>query len=139
MRSSSRLSFRCPPEELTVLHPNGACAEPTPHTMKNITIKLGSHWQRFVPTSNGLALLGSVQQGAAIGALARSSDGAYWQINGDHRRKLNASKVAAALRLAERWVAANTAGLPSATAPAKRSFAPTVFVKRRRVLTMQEV
>lgn len=106
--------------------------------MDNITIKLGSHWQRFVPASSGLELLGSVQQGAAIGALARSSDGTYWQINGDHHRKLNASKVAAALRLAEQWVSANTAGRPSAAAPAKKPPAPTVIVKRRRVLAMQE-
>jgi hypothetical protein len=94
--------------------------------MAKLSIRLGPYWSKF-----------SVQEGAAIGALARASDGTYWQINGDHRRKLNASKVAAALRLAEQWVSANTAGLPPAASPAKKPPAPTVIVKRRRVLAMQ--
>lgn len=113
--------------------------------MANLTIKLGPHWQRFIPCASGLVLLGSVQQEAAIGALACSPEGTYWQINGDHRRKLNTVQVEAALQVAQRWQSENASG-NTATAPVAavagppggRAPAPTVIVKRKRVLEMPE-
>lgn len=107
--------------------------------MAYLTVKLGPYWQRFVPSAQGLVLLGSVQQDAAIGALARSSDeGTYWQINGDHRRKLNTSQVEAAVRVAEQWLSGSTGKEPTTSPPERHLPPPTVTVKRKRVLAMPD-
>jgi hypothetical protein len=51
-------------------------------------VRLGrEEWQRFTyerPEGSPLQLLGSVAQGAGIGALAVDEDGNYLQVNGDH-------------------------------------------------------
>jgi hypothetical protein len=47
-------------------------------------ILLGEHWHRFTSAQPNLEMLGTVQRGAQIGALARRIDGSYVQLNGDH-------------------------------------------------------
>lgn len=75
-------------------HAHAVIRHATGNCMSNLIIKLGPQWARFSKPVTGMSLLGSVQQDAGIGALARSPDGTYWQINGDQRRKLKASQVA---------------------------------------------
>lgn len=105
--------------------------------MPQITIKLNNQWARFSREHAHLEFLGTVEQQASIGALARSADGAYWQINGDVERKLNSSRVEAALRAAghapRRKAAAPRAVQPR---PVSNAPAPTVIVKRRRVVAI---
>lgn len=72
-------------------------------------------------------MLGTVQRGLQIGALALLADGSYAQVNGDVIEKLNTSRVLHALR------GQHGAGPPAARRPA----APTVvIVKKRRRIAM---
>jgi hypothetical protein len=96
-----------------------------------LSIQLGPDWQRFSPPHADLKLLGTVQHEAAIGALARDAEGVYWQVNGDHRRKLNTSRVNAALRKAKRRGPAPHTPVQRAPAPP-----PQIIIKRRRVVVM---
>lgn len=112
-------------------------------------IKLGPFWSSFSRPRTDRELLGTIQQGAAIGALARCEDGSYLQINGDVETTLNASRVEAALRAAQPRgkrgasvarptykvdARAAVADAPDA-APRAAAVAPTVTViKRRRVV-----
>ncbi len=109
-------------------------------------IKLGTYWSTFSRPRTDRELLGTIQQGAAIGALARCADGSYLQINGDVETVLNASRVEAALRAAqpkgkhtarmrhkvdERAAVAEVDGIKEARAPVAP---PVIIVKRRRVV-----
>jgi hypothetical protein len=63
-------------------------------------ILLGEHWQRFTSAQPNLEMLGTVQRGAQIGALARRIDGSYVQLNGDNLTPLGAFQIERALRRA---------------------------------------
>ena len=90
--------------------------------------------------------LGTVQQHAAIGALALRPDGRYLQINGDVEQELNGSRVEKALRSSRsrpdgggfHGHSAPRASEPY-EAPAPQAPRPPVIVsiKRRRVPVMQ--
>ena len=60
-------------------------------------IKLGQLWSRFARPHPALTMLGIIQCGLEIGALARSEDGTYVQVNGGVVRPLRASRVEAAI------------------------------------------
>lgn len=49
-----------------------------------------------------LTYIGVVRSGMQIGALGRSPDGRYWQVNGDVRRLLNPSQTDKAIEMARR-------------------------------------
>ncbi|WP_211260333.1 hypothetical protein [Xenophilus azovorans] len=69
-----------------------------------------------------MRMLGTVQRGMQIGALALLDDGSYVQVNGDVIERLNTSRVLHVMR--GRHEAA-----PRETRPAA---APVVIVKKRR-------
>ena len=97
-----------------------------------LIIRLGPHGARYssYPPREDIKLLGTVQEGQAIGALAQRADGRYVQLNGDFERVLNTSRVQAVLqRLQGRSYAKPQR--PTAT------MAPVVLVKRRRALLPQ--
>ena len=73
-------------------------------------------------------MLGVVQRGMQIGALARLADGSYAQVNGDVVELLNRSRVEFAL------LGAKGAALPDAPAAnaARPSPSTVVVVKKRR-------
>jgi hypothetical protein len=94
-------------------------------------VLLGGHWQRFTSEQPGLEMLGTVQRGAQIGALARHSDGRYVQLNGDHRTPLGGFQIERALRKAH----ALAAPMPYRSAQARPSQTPvTVVIKKRRTI-----
>jgi len=102
---------------------------------QNWRVELGArHWERHTHSGmeeQGFKLLGRISRVGQFGALAQASDGAYVQINGDHVVPLNRSKVEYALRIAQRRE-------ESAGRAAERrapTVAPTVIIKRRRVIT----
>jgi len=67
---------------------------------KPFVIHWGNHWRRFAGARDGLAFLGTVQRGVAgVGALARTRDGRYVQVNGDIVEPLNTQKIAHVLRM----------------------------------------
>lgn len=101
--------------------------------MSQLSIKLGPFWSRFCRPTEDLELLGTVEQGPGIGALARSSDGCYWQVNGDVRRKLNTSRIEAGLRGVSSHRRVSAVSLRRSEPPVQRA-TPVVVVKRRRVL-----
>ena len=75
-----------------------------------------------------MRMLGTVQRGMQIGALALLPDGAYAQVNGDVVELLNTSRVLHAMRK-----------LHGAPREAPRAAAPTpavVVVKKRRVVVL---
>jgi hypothetical protein len=95
-------------------------------------VRLGQvEWSRHTRTEDAgesLRLLGSVQRGAQIGALAVDSEGAYFQVNGAYVAPLNKRLIGKAVSAASR--------APARHAPAaKRAVAaPVVTVRRRRVI-----
>lgn len=96
-------------------------------------VRLGrQEWQRFTyerPEGNPLRLLGSVSQGAAMGALAVDEGGNYLQVNGDHVSPLNSGQLRQAVAAAKAfgW----TPAMPSRQGPSR---VPVVVIKRRRLL-----
>jgi hypothetical protein len=94
-------------------------------------ILLGPHWQRFTAEQSGLQMLGSVQRGAQIGALARYVDGRYVQLNGDHQTPLGGFQIERALRKAH----AHAAPTPHRSSQRQPAQTPvTVVIKKRRVI-----
>ena len=85
-------------------------------------ITLGPRWSAFAQERDGARMLGTVQRGMQIGALALLADGTYAQVNGDVIELLNTSRVLHAMRKNH---AAPRSG-PPANAPA------VVVTKRRR-------
>jgi hypothetical protein len=61
-------------------------------------IVLGERWTAFAQEREGMHMLGTVQRGMQIGALARLADGSYAQVNGDVVEVINKSRVEFALR-----------------------------------------
>jgi len=97
-----------------------------------LRIVLGPRWAFFTYQREDLELLGTVQRGMQIGALARLPDGNYAQVNGDIVGLLNKSRVEFALRSAGGAKAAR-APLGIARPPAP---AATVTVKKRRRIVL---
>lgn len=103
---------------------------------KEWIVRLGAQeWARFTYERSGgpevPKLLGSVQRGASIGALAELPSGDYVQLNGDHETPLNARYIRKAIAKAESQAARRAP-------PPRRSAAPAgpvvVTVRRRRVV-----
>ena len=74
--------------------------------MHNITgdravVRLGTHGSRFAIAQTGLRVLGSIQNGLEIGALAQLPDGTYLQVNGDIHRMLPTACIEAAIARAK--------------------------------------
>jgi hypothetical protein len=66
----------------------------------SFVIHLGSHWRLFANAREDMTFLGTVQHSvAAIGALARTPDGRYVQVNGDVEAVLDSRKIEGALRM----------------------------------------
>lgn len=88
---------------------------------------------RFVPrVPPGGELLGVVERGMHIGALARLQDGSFVQVNGDVIQPLNRSQVETALR---RTAPSRTGGSPSVVRAAPVNVAKVhVTIKQRRRL-----
>jgi hypothetical protein len=105
-------------------------------------VRLGTvEWSRHTyarPKDDSLVLLGSVRRGMQIGALAKSADGAYFQVVGDFLTPLNRSKIEMALAKAKSAQAYSAPHAPAYSAPAPTAAAapPVVVVKRRRIPVM---
>lgn len=99
-----------------------------------LIIRLGPQWAQFTYAREGLELLGTVQCGAQIGALARLSDGSFAQVNGDWTVPLSASRVQTALRQAEARPPKRRSAQWDETALQHPSpaAAPVVIVRKRR-------
>lgn len=97
-------------------------------------VRLGQHeWARHTrpqDAGDALCLLGSVQRGAQIGALAVDQEGAYFQVNGEYVCPLNKRLIGKAVSAAK-----GRAPAPARRTPAtQRSIsAPVVTVRRRRL------
>lgn len=96
-------------------------------------VRLGpAEWGKFTRTQReGLQLLGSVQRGAGIGALAATPDGRYLQVNGDYVSELDANEVGIAVESAK-----SKAGIDprlKAGARGRAGTTPVVVVRRRRI------
>lgn len=79
--------------------------------------------QRFTAAHHpGFEYLGTVQREMQIGALARTSEGTYVQVNGSFVERLDTAEVKAAL---------SAAGVRPASA-ANPALPPTVIVRRKR-------
>ena len=96
-----------------------------------LKLRLGNQWSFFCQPRADMRLLGTVQDGMQIGALAQTPDGSYLQVNGDQQRTLNTSRVEHALDRAT-GVARRSAMPPPP--PARPAVQPTVIVKKRRKL-----
>lgn len=95
-------------------------------TTDHLIIRLGREGEFFCNSpAADLELLGTVQEGQAVGALARGPDQRYVQLNGDFERELDAMAVEAALAL-QKWRNSTAESTGPATPP-------VVTVKRRRV------
>lgn len=94
----------------------------------SMQVRLGTQWSRFTYQRDDMQLLGTVQQGAQIGALARLEGGHYAQVNGDVIQRLNTKRVEHALRAAGP-VRPNAR---PAIAPPRPATPPTVVVRKRR-------
>jgi hypothetical protein len=98
-------------------------------------IVLGERWTAFAQEREGMHMLGTVQRGMQIGALARLADGSYAQVNGDVVEVINKSRVEFALRAAT----GTRPGDPIVNLrrpPA--SAVPVVIKKRRRIVLPPE-
>jgi hypothetical protein len=115
--------------------------------MSKLLIRLGKEGQRYAQAEAPIKLLGTVQDGMAIGALAQLADGSYAQMNGDFLRPLNTSRVefaingklrqAAPKTNARRFTAAADTGAGAAGAGGGGGAVapkPVVVVKKRRVV-----
>jgi hypothetical protein len=92
-------------------------------------VSLGSAGSRFCPSPPaGVTLLGTIQDGLAVGALAQRADGRYVQLNGDYERELDTAAIEAIL--AQQGWRQSTAESGSTTGT------PVVTIKRRRVPVM---
>ncbi|AKJ31675.1 hypothetical protein [Caldimonas brevitalea] len=111
------------------------------HTMARSSqqwrVRLGDvYWRRFThprAEDDPLRLLGSIERGAQIGALAVDPEGLYFQVNGDHLAALSTSQVRAAVRRAQGGGSNDPEPRPKAN---PQQSAPVVIVKRKRVLAI---
>lgn len=72
-------------------------------------VRLNGQWERFTSPKRDLIMLGTVQCGQEIGALARTPRGGYVQINGSVIRELSRSRIKAAIGRATRELSARLA------------------------------
>jgi len=95
-------------------------------------VRLGqSEWSRHARHNDigtGMRLLGSVQHGAQVGALAIDDNGEYFQVNGAYVTHLTKRHIDKAMSSAARSVAT-----PSVASPRSPNAAPVVTIRRRRV------
>lgn len=103
---------------------------------KDWIVRLGpQEWSRFTyergTEPDMPKLLGSVQRGASIGALAMLPSGDYVQLNGDHETPLNARYIRKAIAKAEA-MSARRPPSPPRRAPVAGPAAPVVVTVRRR-------
>jgi hypothetical protein len=103
--------------------------------MAKLQIRLGQHGLRYAQPGPQFKLLGTVQEGLAIGALAQLEDGSYAQVNGDFVRPLNTSKVEFTVgpKLQKTLSVAPVQSVPS-NAPAAPPV--VVVVKKRRIVNL---
>jgi hypothetical protein len=102
---------------------------------KPLIVKLGSSRSALPMTAapdGDFRVLGVVQQGIELGYLVVSSTGDYLQVNGSMARSLNASRVRAAIRGAEKLHMRKRSNEPRAQHPNLQQ-AVVVVRKRRRV------
>jgi len=99
-------------------------------TGNDVQIVLGDGWTRFAFTADA-DYLGTIRRGMEIGALAKDAEGNYWQVNGDIRQVLNASRVAAHLRKADVRPEPFARTYPSTEA--ERPVVSVVVKRRRRI------
>lgn len=81
---------------------------------QRLVVQLGKGWRQFTQPLPGLAMLGTVLRGLEIGALARTADGRYLQVNGSVVREWPAHRVEPAIQRARRWLAEHSQHPPSA-------------------------
>jgi hypothetical protein len=95
-----------------------------------LKITIGPRWTAFTYERDDMQLLGTVQRGMQIGALARTPDGNYAQVNGDIVEMLSTSRVLFALRASH--------GKPAAAPVGQSTAAPTIVTvkKRRRIVAV---
>jgi hypothetical protein len=74
-------------------------------SLPRMVVRLGPSWTRFAQPDERLSYLGTVAEEASIGALARTENGDYVQVNGDWSRLLDPSEVRSALQRANALVA----------------------------------
>jgi hypothetical protein len=93
-------------------------------------------WRRYTydrTTESDLQLLGSIRKGLQVGALAKTRDGQYVMLVGDHETPLNSSQMEKVLKNNPREfqvpVATETKRPNVASSPP-----PVVIVKKRRVI-----
>jgi hypothetical protein len=103
--------------------------------MAKLQIRLGQHGLRYAQPGPQFRLLGTVQEGQAIGALALLEDGSYAQVNGDFVRPLNTSKVE--FTVGPKLQKSLPVG-PVQSAPSNAPPAPpvVVVVKKRRIVNL---
>lgn len=92
-------------------------------------VRLGQEWQRHTQSrsvSESLRMLGSVQRGAQVGALAVDGNGDFFQINGEYVAPLNKRLIGKAVKAAQ----GRAQSRYEAPRPAS---APIVTVRRRRL------
>jgi len=94
-------------------------------------VRLGLEWQRHTQSHSvgeSLRMLGSVQRGAQVGALAVDGDGDFFQINGEYVAPLNKRLIAKAVKAAQ-------GRAPSRYDPPRprSASAPIVTVRRSRL------
>ncbi|MGJ7495927.1 hypothetical protein ACSFA8_12670 [Variovorax sp. RT4R15] len=92
-------------------------------------MRLGNQWSFFCQPRAELRLLGTVQDGMQIGALAQLPDGAYAQVNGDLVRILNTSRVEHAL---DRATGTPRAARNAPPPPRPPEHQPIVTIKKKR-------
>lgn len=83
-------------------------------------VQLGIHWRRFAQPQADLRMLGTIQSGLEIGALARTADGRYLQVNGSILRELHVGRIEAAIQRYRSFVKKlQRSGLSAATQQAE--------------------
>ena len=89
-------------------------------------ITVGPRWSAFAQVRDDMRMLGTVQRGMQIGALALLADGTYAQVNGDVIEPLNVSRVLYAMRV-------KRSPAPGEARDAPAPAAVVVVRKRRRI------
>jgi hypothetical protein len=106
--------------------------------MTKLLIRLGKDGQRYAQASPNVKLLGTVQDGQAVGALVHLADGSYAQMNGDFVRPLSTRRVEFAINAKLKQASRQTMAPGTPTASACRvgpSLKAVVVVKKRRLAT----
>jgi hypothetical protein len=105
--------------------------------MTKLLIRLGKDGQRHAQVSLPIKLLGTVQDGLAVGALVQLVDGSYAQMNGDFMRPLSTSRVEFAINAKLKQASSKTP-VPESLAATQPEVAPVpkpvVVVKKRRLV-----